>query len=179
MKSTWNLAFEALMQSEGGFTDNVRDPGNYLPDGRPGCTNLGVTQKAWEEYIGRQVTHDEMRALTPEKVNPFYKKKYWDIIRADELPGGIDYMVFDTCVNSGPARAVRILQQCVGTTQDGSIGPATLAAVTNADLEKLIDDYSAARLNFMRRLSGWGEFGKGWERRVNEVAELADQLSQA
>lgn len=179
MKSTWALAFDALMESEGGFTDDIRDPGNFLPDGRPGCTNLGVTQRAWENFIGRQVTHDEMRALTPEQVKPFYKQKYWDVIKADDLPGGIDYMVFDTCVNSGPGRASRILQQCVGTTPDGSIGPATLAAVTNANLEKLIDDYSAARLDYMQSLNGWPVYGKGWERRVKEVAELADSLSQA
>ena len=179
MKSTSTLAFDALMESEGGFTDDIRDPGNFLPDGRPGCTNLGVTQRAWENFIGRQVTHDEMRALTPEQVKPFYKQKYWDVIKADDLPGGIDYMVFDTCVNSGPGRAARLLQQCVGTTPDGSIGPATLAAVTNANLEKLIDDYSAARLDYMQSLNGWPVYGKGWERRVKEVAELADSLSQA
>jgi lysozyme family protein len=179
MKSTWALAFAELMKSEGGFTDDTRDPGNYLSDGRPGCTNLGVTQRAWENYIGRQVTHDEMRALTPETVNEFYKQKYWDAIKADDLPSGIDYMVFDTCVNSGPSKAARLLQECVGAKPDGAIGPATLAAVTNANLDKLIDDYSEARLNYMQSLTGWPVYGRGWERRVNEVAELADTLSQA
>jgi lysozyme family protein len=179
MKSTWDMAFEKLLQSEGGFTDDIRDPGNFLPDGRPGCTNLGVTQRAWELYVGRQVTHEEMRNLTPEQVKPFYKKKYWDVIRADDLPGGVDYMVFDTCVNSGPSKAAKLLQECVGAKPDGAIGPATLAAVTNANLEKLIDGYSDARLNYMQSLNGWPVYGKGWARRVNEVAELADQLSQA
>lgn len=173
------MAFEKLLQSEGGFTDDIRDPGNFLPDGRPGCTNLGVTQRAWELYVGRQVTHEEMRNLTPEQVKPFYKKKYWDVIRADDLPGGVDYMVFDTCVNSGPSKAAKLLQECVGAKPDGAIGPATLAAVTNANLEKLIDGYSDARLNYMQSLNGWPVYGKGWARRVNEVAELADQLSQA
>ena len=179
MKSTWALAFAELMKSEGGFTDDTRDPGNYLSDGRPGCTNLGVTQRAWENYVGRKVTHDEMRALTPETVNEFYKQKYWDAIKADDLPSGIDYMVFDTCVNSGPSKAARLLQECVGAKPDGAIGPATLAAVTNANLDKLIDDYSEARLNYMQSLTGWPVYGRGWERRVNEVAELADTLSQA
>lgn len=179
MKSTWNLAFEHLLQSEGGFTDDPRDPGNKLPDGRPGSTNLGVTQAVWEQHIGRQVTHDEMKALTPDDVSPLYKKKYWDSIRGDDLPAGIDYLVFDMAVNSGPARAARTLQQCVNSTPDGVIGPATLVAVSNANLEKLIDDYSEARLNFMRSLTSWPTFGKGWERRVHEVADLADALTQA
>lgn len=179
MKSTWHLAFEHLLQSEGGFTDDPRDPGNKLPDGRPGSTNLGVTQAVWEQHIGRQVTHDEMKALTPDDVNPLYKKQYWDSIRGDDLPAGIDYLVFDMAVNSGPGRAAMTLQKCVGAKPDGAIGPATLAAVSNANLDKLIDDYTQARLEFMRSLPTWQTFGRGWERRVKEVAELSDSLAQA
>lgn len=179
MKSTWTIAFKELLQSEGGFTDDVRDPGNYLSDGRPGCTNLGVTQAAWEVFIGHKVTHEDMKALTPETVEPFYKKKYWDCIAGDSLPLGVDYMVFDMAVNSGPAKAARTLQACVKANQDGHIGPATLASVSDADLEKLIEEYSESRLNFMRGLTGWPIYGKGWERRVNEVADLAEKLTQA
>lgn len=179
MKSTWTRAFKELLQSEGGFTDDPRDPGNKLPDGRPGCTNLGVTQAAWEAFVGQLVTHEEMKALTPETVEPFYKRKYWDSIAGDSLPLGVDYMVFDMAVNSGPAKAARTLQACLGVQQDGHIGPATLAAVSDSNLDQLIDDYSASRLSFMRGLTGWSIYGKGWERRVNEVADLADKMTQA
>jgi lysozyme family protein len=34
-------------------------------------------------------------------------------------------MVFDMAVNSGPARAVRTLQGCLGVTSDGAFGPLT------------------------------------------------------
>ena len=100
MKQTWGMAFNQLLEHEAGFTDDPRDPGNHMRDGRPGCTNLGVTQQAWEDYVGRPVTHDDMKQLTRESVEPFYKKKYWDAIRADDLPMGVDYMVFDVSVNS-------------------------------------------------------------------------------
>jgi lysozyme family protein len=178
MKETWEMAFAKLIEHEGGFTDDPRDPGNSLPDGRPGCTNLGVTQKAWEEYVGHQVTHDDMKQLTRESVKPFYKKHYWDVLKADELPLGIDYMVFDMGVNSGWPKAAMTLQQAVGAKPDGAIGPKTIEAVKSLDAEKLIDDFSEKRLDFMRNLSTWPVHGKGWERRVDEVAEMATKLSQ-
>ncbi len=64
MQSNWKQAFEQMLASEGGFTDDERDPGNKLPDGRKGSTMLGVTQFNWENHIGHQVTHDQMRKLT-------------------------------------------------------------------------------------------------------------------
>ena len=169
MKETWDFAYTSLMEDEGGFTDDLRDPGNKLPDGRPGCTNLGVTQAAWEAYIGRQVTHDEMRALTPETVKPFYKVLYWDKVRADDLPAGVDYAVFDMCVNSGFGRAAMLLQECVNAKPDGAVGPKTLDAVRSHHGELLLKDYSKRRLAFMQSLPQWKFYGVGWETRVKEV----------
>ena len=90
MISNWDQAFKQMLASEGGFTDDERDNGNKLPDGRKGSTMLGVTQFNWEQHVGHEVTHDQMRKLTPADVEPLYKKKYWDVVRADELPSGID-----------------------------------------------------------------------------------------
>lgn len=179
MKQTWDIAFEHLLISEGGFTDDPRDPGNSLPDGRPGSTNLGVTQKVWEEHVGHKVTHEDMKALTREDVEPLYKDKYWNSIKGDDLPIGIDYMVFDMGVNSGPAKAARTLQEAVGVKPDGLIGPMTLRAVDFIDSEKLIKDYSDRRLGYMMSLKGWETYGKGWERRVDEVAELSTEMAKS
>jgi lysozyme family protein len=110
-----------------------------------------------------------MRALTPDDVAPLYKRKYWDACRADEFVSGLDYAVFDCAVNSGVGRAVKLLQGCVGVTVDGGIGPATMAAVNQADPTNLIEDFCNARLQFLKSLNTWPTFGKGWERRVNEV----------
>jgi lysozyme family protein len=176
MIANWDFAFTKMIGHEGGFTDDVRDPGNKLPDGRPGSTNLGVTQKAWEAYLGRQVTHEEMKALTPVLVKPFYKHRYWDMIRGDDLPHGVDYVAFDTCVNSGPKRAAIILQEAVNANPDGSIGPMTLRAVQSQPSDVLVKDYCARRLAFMKSLPTWETYGKGWERRVKEVEAMALKL---
>jgi lysozyme family protein len=110
-----------------------------------------------------------MRALTPADVAPLYRRKYWDKIKGDELPTGVDYVVFDCAINSGPGRAAKMLQACVGVEPDGGIGPKTLAAVNSFDPKQLVEDYSKRRLSFMMDLPTWGTFGKGWGRRVAEV----------
>jgi lysozyme family protein len=92
-------------------------------------TNLGVTAKVWESWVGHPVDEKQMKALTSDDVAPLYKRKYWDACRADELVSGLDYAVFDCAVNSGVGRSVKLLQGCVGVTADGGIGPATMAAV--------------------------------------------------
>lgn len=176
MNSNWKQAFEQMLASEGGFTDDERDDGNKLPDGRKGSTMLGVTQYNWENHIGHQVTHDQMRKLTPADVEPLYKKKYWDAVRADELPSGIDYLVFDMGVNAGPGRAIKLLQSAVGVPADGGLGPISMKAVLAADPVELIEQFSAEKEAFYRSLSTFETYGKGWLNRVAAVKVKANSM---
>ena len=176
MLSNWQQAFEQMLKSEGGFTDDERDKGNQLPDGRKGSTMLGVTQFNWEQHVGHQVTHDDMRKLTPADVEPLYKKKYWDVVQGDKLPNGIDYLCFDMGVNAGPGRSIKLLQTAVGVTADGGLGPITLSAVWAADPVKLIQDFSDAKEAFYRGLDDFPVYGNGWLNRVAEVKLKASSM---
>jgi lysozyme family protein len=176
MISNWKLAFEQMLKSEGGFTNDERDNGNKLPDGRKGSTMLGVTQFNWEQHVGHQVTHDDMRKLTAADVEPLYKKKYWDVVRADELPSGIDYMVFDMGVNAGPGRSIKLLQASVGVPADGGFGPMTMAAVQAADPVELIEQFSQNKEYFYRGLDSFPVYGTGWLNRVAEVKLKASSM---
>lgn len=161
MLTTFDPALRLLLRHEGGFVDNPEDPG--------GCTNLGVTKHQWETYVGHSVSIADMKALTPERVTPFYKNRYWDVVKADSLPAGVDDCLFDCCVNSGPGRAVKILQGVLGLTQDGIIGAQTIAATAARSAHETIPAYCSARLAFLKTLPTWPTFGKGWEARVIEV----------
>lgn len=169
MKQNFDAALKAILHHEGGFVNHPSDPG--------GMTNLGVTKKVWEEWVGHEVDEKAMRALTPEMVGPMYKAKYWDKIKGDDLPEGVDYAVFDAAVNSGPGRAAKWLQSCVGVEPDGGIGPKTLAAVAAFDAKELVEDYAKRRLSFLMDLPHWGTFGKGWGRRVAEVQNTASSMT--
>jgi lysozyme family protein len=166
-QSNFETCLALMLAHEGGYVHHEKDPG--------GRTNHGVTQRVWEEWVGHEVDEKQMRALTHEMVAPLYKRKYWDAVRADDLVDGVDYCVFDVAVNSGPGRAVKFLQSCVGVTADGGFGPATLAAVKKSeeDPARLIELYCAKRLEFLQSLKTFETFGKGWSRRVQEVKDKA------
>jgi len=100
------------------------------------------------------------------------------MIKGDNLPEGVDYAVFDLAVNSGTGRAAKTLQQALGVTADGQIGPATIAACKAADPSEVAAAVCAARLEFLQNLSTFATFGKGWARRVAEVQAAAHDMSE-
>ena len=168
MISNWQKSFELMLKSEGGYVNNPADPG--------GMTNLGVTKATWENWVGRESDEAEMRGLTPEKVEPLYKKKYWDAVRGDELPMGLDYLMFDFAVNAGAGRAIKTLQSSVGVTPDGGFGPMTMAAVQAVDPVELIERFSQAKEDFYRSLNTFATFGTGWLNRVAAVKVKASSM---
>ena len=121
-----------------------------------------------------------MKDLTVEDVAPIYKKGYWDKMKGDELPSGLDLCVFDFGVNAGPGRAAKYLQTMIGSTPDGGIGPMTLKAVSEYveehGLVKAIENYQDARQSYYEKLSTFDTFGRGWTRRVDETTQLAKTL---
>jgi lysozyme family protein len=160
-----------VLEHEGGFVDHPADPG--------GATNLGVTKDTWERWVGHGVSVDAIKALTVADVTPVYRDKYWARAKCGELPVGLDYCVFDTAVNSGPGRAVKFLQEVVGATPDGAIGPLTLRAVHAMNPREVIDGYCDKRLAFLQELKTWPTFGRGWGRRVDEVRRTAHEMLAA
>lgn len=161
MKHNWDEALKHILKYEGGYVNHKDDPG--------GRTNLGVTQRVWEEWTGKPATEEDMRGLTPAMVSPLYKKRYWDAVRGDDLPSGVDLCVFDCAVNAGVGRASKFLQQAVGVSADGVIGPKTLAAVTAKPADDVIEAFCNLREAHFKSLSTFATFGKGWMNRLGAV----------
>jgi lysozyme family protein len=170
MRENFPEALEAVLIHEGGFVDHPKDPG--------GATNMGITHKtyaAWLRVNGME--QKSVRDITEAEVAAIYSEQYWDAVAGDRLPSGVDYAVFDFAVNSGPSRAVKFLQRVVGVAEDGILGQQTLAAVYGMGARQIVTDLCAARLAWLKRLSHWSTFGRGWERRVNEVKAKAMRLA--
>jgi lysozyme family protein len=162
--SNFAQCFALTLKHEGGYVDDPHDPG--------GATNLGVTIGTLSAYLGRQANNAEVHALTPEAVRPIYKANYWDKIRGDELPAGVDFAVYDFAVNSGPSRGAMALQRAIGV-----VGSVTLANIASRPVDQIIERITADRMTFLRRLSTWPRFGKGWTTRVNAVNRQAMDMA--
>lgn len=161
-KGNFPACLAVTLKHEGGWSDHPKDPG--------GATMKGVTIGTFRAFKGRQVTKDELRAISDDDLQAIYKKGYWAPISGDFLPKGVDLAVFDYGVNSGPARAVRALQGLVGVTQDGRVGPKTVRAASTAVRgDELVKKLCAQRLSFVRGLATWSTFGRGWTRRIAEI----------
>ena len=170
MSNRFSEALEVILHHEGGYVNHPKDPG--------GETNLGVTKRVYEDFGGTK----DMKELTKEDVEPIYKKNYWDRVKGDNLPEGLDLCIFDFAVNAGPGRAAKFLQKLIGVTQDGGIGPQTLGALQSAigedvrtQTREMIEKYQNERHNYYQSLSTFETFGRGWTRRVDEVTEKAKQ----
>jgi len=168
MRQNFEQCMGWLLEHAGGYVNHPSDPG--------GETNLGVTRAVYEQYAGRQVMDGEMEGLTHDDVYPLYKENYWDRVRGDDLPSGVDWAVFDWGVNSGTSRAAKALQRVVGVEQDGGIGPMTLQAVASVESAGIIDQLHYMREGFYRSLSTFDTFGRGWLRRNDETKEQALNL---
>lgn len=167
MKSNYKTCLATILKYEGGYVNNPRDPG--------GATMKGITQKVYDTWRKKQVLPTQIvKNISQEDVEAIYKQNYWDVVKGDDLPSGLDLAVFDYAVNSGPGRAIKQLQKILGVPQTGAMNSATVdSSKKNPNAWAAL---CAERLAFMKRLDTWPTFGKGWEARVNDVRKKAAAL---
>ncbi len=166
----FDVALAEILRHEGGWVDHPKDPG--------GATNRGVTLATLSDWLGRTATKAEVKALTVADVAPIYRERYWNAVKGDDLPAGVDLMVFDVAVNSGPGRAAKFLQEVAGAAADGKIGPATLAKVTALHPLAVIEGMAQRRERFYRGLGTFDTFGRGWMKRLADVTAKAKEMAQ-
>ena len=168
MKENFEKSLALVLQHEMGYVHHPLDPG--------GRTNLGVTQRVWEDYVGHKVDEQAMRRLTKEMVAPLYRQQYWNVCHCDDLPSGVDYLAFDFSVNAGSFRAIKTIQRALNITADGVIGPVTLKAIQDANAEEFINNFTNAKERFYRGLANFPTFGRGWLNRVAESKKAAEKM---
>ena len=139
---------EMVLEHEGGFVDD--------PDDRGGMTNMGITQKSFSGFLGRDATEEDMREMRRDQAIDFYKD-LWDKMNLDRYPPPVQLQYADMHVNSGKRGADMILQMAVNTKMhpneverwidvDGVAGRGTLAALEEANITGL--DYFGERVLF-------------------------------
>lgn len=166
----FKICLARVLVHEGGYSNHPLDPG--------GATNQGVTQRVYDAYRrGKKLGPRTVRSMTEMERDAIYRQNFWDTIQGDKLPVGVDYVMFDGSVNSGPKQAVKWLQRALGSAYrgqvDGVIGLGTLAALEEVEgSAALIDRICDRRMTFLRALRTWPTFGKGWTKRVHNVRNI-------
>ena len=168
--SSYDEALRRLLVHEGGYSNHPSDPG--------GPTNFGITIGDYRKYVNPSATPADIRAMPLSEAKAIYREKYWNAMRCDELPGGLDYAVFDYGVNSGVSRAVKVLQRLVGLNADGRMDDALLATLARHDAADLVARLCDERLSFLKSLSTWPVFGAGWGRRAADVRRAGLALAR-
>lgn len=169
MKDTYSEAVTKVFEDEGGYSNDAADPG--------GPTNWGITIADARMYWKPGATASDVRNMPKSVAEEIYRKHYAVPISYDLLPAGVDYAVLDYGINSGISRSARVLQGIVGVPQDAQIGPATIQAVCSRKQEEVINAIYDERLRFLKSLSTWSTFGRGWSRRCREGRALALALA--
>jgi lysozyme family protein len=155
----YSAALKRVLAHEGGFSDHPKDPG--------GATMRGVTQRVYDAFRSRGGRSRQSVAKIEEvELQAIYREQYADKVRFNDLPTGVDYVVFDAAVNSGVSQAVKWLQRAVGVKDDGIMGAVTLNALRQREPSVVINDVCSRRLAMVKQLPTWGTFGRGWTSRI-------------
>lgn len=172
MEANFKRSLAWVRESEGGNDDDPADSG--------GRTSRGITQREYDAYcrIAGLPCGDVWKAPEPV-IDDIYHRSYW-MPYGPIMPPGIDYMLFDDSVLSGPVTAVMTLQKALGVRQDGHIGVVTSEAIVEADKKTLLGEIATARLARYKSIVHARpkdlKFKKGWDRRVEFVLENAHTL---
>lgn len=154
-----------MLVHEGGYTNHPSDPG--------GPTNWGITIHDYRKYVNPEATAADVRTMPLEIAKKIYRAKYWNAMRCDELPAGVDYAVFDYGVNSGIGRAPKVLQRILGCPVTDRVDDVTIRVAKLKHPCVTAGAICDERMHFLQSLRTWPVFGEGWGKRVREVKAAA------
>lgn len=163
----------SVFKAEGGYSTDVKDSGNYY-NGKFVGTNHGVSAPMLAQVLGREPTVKDMKSLTKEKAKEIAGQYFYDRFEIDALPSDLQEIVFHA-VYMGETRGVRALQNLLGLTPDGVLGPKTKAAMQNATFTKaefkdeFLRELREGTKGYSKPAASWKDHGKGWTNRYNAL----------
>lgn len=145
-----------VLGHEGGLSDRAADRG--------GLTNWGITRPVLAQWLGidvGEVTDLMLENLDAADARRIYRELFIEAPGFDRIADpALRHICVDIGINSGPARAVRMLQRAInavtgeGLKADGVLGPNTFNAL-NASLPRIAQIYdrvAADRVRFYGRI---------------------------
>lgn len=164
-------AIQKILKIEGGFTNNPNDAG--------GATNFGITKKVYEDFIGREVSVDEIRNMPEGNAYQIYKENYWDAIGGDYITEfSCAYVIFDQAVNRGVSSALKQACRTVGISETGGVNSFVIKSINEYDPYMFVQEYLMYSEDFYNALVAQkptnNVFLKGWLNRVDKIRTYAE-----
>lgn len=151
------IFMERLLDHEGGYVNDPRDPG--------GETKFGISKRSYPSVIIKELTREQALAI--------YYRDFWLPLLEVTPSRALLFQFLDSAVNSGIFTTIRFIQRAVGVADDGYIGIITRAAIKSATFEDLILLFNAERILYMTKLKNFDAHGKGWMRRIAKNLQYA------
>ena len=111
----------------------------------------------------------------------FYRRNYWDKVKAGMMPDDLALPVFLFAVVSGTGRAALTLQIAVGASPDRQIGPKTMSKVSKMVVGRIIERMGMAKIMFYRdlvnRRPSSRKFLRGWINRSTSDIDLQQTIN--
>lgn len=158
----FELVYSRVFTTEGAFTKNPKDPGNWT-GGQVGVGELKGTKGG---IAAATYPHLDIEHLTDAEIKNLYYTDWWVGKGMERFSSAMQYQMFDAAFNHGMFNAAKFLQQAAEVKVDGVIGPITLAKVATISENDMLLRFLAYRLKFYTSLRTFAEFGKGWTNRV-------------
>ena len=174
-RRNFDTIMDHVFHWEGGYVDHPRDPG--------GATNMGITIHTLRALdmdldMDGDIDKDDVKKVTRDVALSIYRLQYWDQVEGDRAPSGVDAVLMDGAVNSGPRASVRWVQRAMGITADGLLGPVTRRAISLSNPPVLVERAIDERLKSVRQFRNYDVFGQGWENRIYSLKDLAMGLAR-
>lgn len=171
----FNHAIAFVLGKEGGYVNDPTDKG--------GETKYGISDKrdgiadGMTDVDGDNKPDTRIKDLTLEQASQIYFRDYWYPSYCTDWPDGISLLVFDSAVQHGAKKAISLLQDAVGVTADGIVGPKTTVAVISADPEWLLTRYLLRRARYyadiIKANPSQAKYLNGWFNRLDSVTNAA------
>ncbi len=151
---SFETAFRFTLGHEGGYVNDVRDPG--------GETKFGISKRSYPGV--------DIKSLTLDQAQAIYKRDYWDEASCERMPPKIAIAVFDAAVHHGPKTAVKLLQRALKVADDGEYGRITHGTLQSRDTNETLELMLAHRAVYLTTCPAWPTYKVGWLKRLFSLA---------
>jgi len=181
-KSNFNEAQEIVKLSEGGYSSDKKDRGNYIKTKwgkRFIGSKYGISAPVLMNYLKRIPEKEDMMNLSYDVALKIYKEYYWDKQNLEKFcDQNIANIIYDGCVNQGVTTIKSILRKVYNnngvniTDNENPFYTSFITDINKVDPEKVFNEIKQERELRYKKAPTYKKHGKGWLNRLNSIIFL-------